>query len=195
MRVTNMNTVQIRCEAKVTDIGAVLPMLDDKILKGDVFVEIRGYCPCPQKFSVITTKIRSIWYFKYAYGDLSKSTFDMFDQQHNLSKLELMSDRIAYIKPDAFSNLHNLTRIDLSYNRIKLVPAESFQNNFYLQHIRLAHNDGIKFESGCFANRTFLKTIALSNNKLSIFPDDIFTGSHNLVQLGLAGNNISTFNK
>ena len=135
---------------------------------------------------------------------------DVMETNDKLFYLDLASNIIEAIEPNAFEHLSNLKGIDLSHNQLKTLPSELFgeslmtlnlsYNNIeilpddlflkttYLQELRLGHNPLRILESSTFKGLGELKVLDMSSIGAFALHDDMFHRLFELTELDLSDN-------
>lgn len=117
--------------------------------------------------------------------NLSSSDLPSFDK--DIHELDIGTNRIKTIKPEALKEAINLKRLSLDYNSIKELP-DNLLSSTKLEVFSASHNSlsKVKFLEG----QNALKRIDLSYNKLEELPKEIFSNFKELIMLDLEGNKL-----
>ncbi|CAG2173730.1 unnamed protein product [Oppiella nova] len=114
---------------------------------------------------------------------------DVMDSSDKLEYLDLASNVIEAIEPNAFQHLTQLRGLDLSHNGLVSLPADLFTEQ--LLTLNLSHNNIELLPPDLFKKCKFLQELRLAHNPLRILDSDLFRYSSQLKTLDLSA--ISSF--
>lgn len=152
----------------------------------------------------------NIYIFDISMNDIK--IVEQFESNEDLEYLDLATNQIESIEPNAFEHLtklfgidlshnqlksipgnllnqlENLQTLNLSYNNIEVLPNELFAKTIYLQELRLAHNPLRIMNSELFFHSGQLKALDLSATDMFALKNDLFHMLYDLTELDLSDN-------
>jgi len=112
---------------------------------------------------------------------------DVMESNDDLEYLDLASNVIESIEPNAFEHLSRLFGIDLSHNQLTTIPETLFNELGSLQTLNLSYNNIEFLPDELFAKTTYLQELRLSHNPLRMLSSQVFDHSGQLKVLDLSG--------
>lgn len=109
---------------------------------------------------------------------------DTMESNEKLFYLDLASNVIEAIEPNAFEHLPNLKGIDLSHNQLKNLPSNLFGE--HLLTLNLSYNNIEILPDDMFLKTTYLQELRLGHNPLKILESSTFKGLGELKVLDMA---------
>lgn len=86
---------------------------------------------------------------------------------HDLTEINLSSNRLTEIKSSDFNHFVKLLKLDLSFNRIDLIENSAFHSLASLTELHLNNNLLLKLDSKMFMSSKQLKILSLHNNQIT----------------------------
>jgi Leucine-rich repeat (LRR) protein len=112
---------------------------------------------------------------------------DVMETNEELKYLDLATNLIESIEPNAFEHVNKLYGIDLSHNELVTLPETLLDGLADLQTLNLSYNK-IKFlPDDFFSKTTYLQELRLAHNPLKILDPELFEHSGQLKVLDLSG--------
>jgi Leucine-rich repeat (LRR) protein len=109
---------------------------------------------------------------------------DLMESHEKLEYLDLASNQIERIEPNAFDHLPNLRGIDLSHNQLNTLPAKLFNENLFI--LNVSHNKIEFLPKELLENTVFLQELRLSHNPLRVLDPEFFSYTTQLRKLYLS---------
>ncbi|GFS01125.1 leucine-rich repeat-containing G-protein coupled receptor 4 [Elysia marginata] len=105
--------------------------------------------------------------------------------------LDLSSNQITSIQPEAFKRLPNLQYLYLSANEIGEIPTKAFRCLFKLNHLTLQRNRISTLHEDSFFDLIRIQTLDISENNISHIPVNTFINLKTLEKLHLQYNSFT----
>lgn len=112
----------------------------------------------------------------------------------NLKKLKVLNlkhNNLGRISKELFRTNHHLEELDLSHNQIKELPINLLLGLKSLRRLNLSHNQVSTLRRGVLTNGRHLRELDLSSNRLERLQPDCFSGLTRLKKLNLSHNMIT----
>eukprot|EP00435_Cladocopium_sp_Y103_P012028 s4829_g3.t1 len=136
--------------------------------------------------------LAQLWTLELDSNEISSIAPDAFQGLEKLQKLDLFGNEISSIAPDAFQSLAQLETLNLYWNKISSIPTDAIRGLVRLQTLNLGNNDISSIPTDAFRGLKQLQHLDLSSNEISSIPTDAIRGLVRLQHLDLGGNKISS---
>ena len=139
------------------------------------------------KFFTIDNYYVNTKYLFLNNNNMTKLSY-MNENMVTLLILNLDSNNIQFIEPNALSLLYKLENISMSYNFLTEIIANNFLNQVQLKYLNLSHNLIDSIEVASFRNLINLQVLDLNFNRLKFIKSNVWYGLSNLNDLYLVSN-------
>ena len=109
----------------------------------------------------------------------------------SLQELHLENNQITAISENAFLGLSSLQTLRLNYNKIAAIPPNAFLGLSSLRHLNLDNNQIAAIPENAFQGLSSLQTLYFYSNKIAAIPENAFLGLASLRNLSLSSNQIA----
>lgn len=111
-----------------------------------------------------------------------------FEDNLNLTQLEISSVEIENLRSETFSNLRELKILRMRGNRLQELVSKIFAQNIKLEYLQISSNKLSDLSEQLFLANIKLREIDMSDNKIKKLPSKIFSSLTDLERILIADN-------
>lgn len=134
-------------------------------------------------------RFRFLEVFDASHNELAALTPDIFAGQLNLREIDFSFNFISLIEPETFDQNHELSQINLAHNSLATVDRDTFSSLTKLKRLDLSFNQIVEIDRNAFEMNVELEELKLQMNPLKRFDCHFFTNLENLRAFDVSLNN------
>lgn len=146
--------------------------------------------------SIPTKDLNNLKGLSLADNGIEEIPAGWFRALSSLRSLNLDSNRIHTITPEAFDGIHDtIVTLEINKNKIKKIPKKALRNLKQLESLEMTHNRIRKIHARSFNSSKKLMELDLSHNHISDISPVAFEGATSLEKVDLRSNALFTLDE